>query len=124
VSRTAIHALPGVAPLPDLLGADLRGAVGEVGVDEAVEPDARDSVAEGRLDALRPSAVGRGRPCHGLPEVRGVRAVRGQGGALDDVQVPYPGRPLRDSGRAARVGWVRVGDDQRQRVTVRIIVFA
>lgn len=92
-------------------------------MDEAVQPDVRDPVGEGRCGGLLAGSVGRRRPGHGLPEVRGVRAVRGEGGAVDAVEGTDPGRPVGQSGGlAARVGGVRVRDDERQPVTVRVVV--
>ncbi len=118
-----VHALSGVALRPDLRRADLLGAVGEVGVDEAVQPDVRDPVGEGGCGGLLAGSVGRRRPGHGLPEVRGARAVRGEGGAAYAVEGADPGRPGgQSSGLEACAGGVRVGDDERQLVAVRIVV--
>lgn len=92
-------------------------------MDEAVQPDVRDPAGEGRCGGLLAGSVGRRRPGHGLPEVRGVRAVRGEGGAVDAVEGTDPGRPVgQRGGLAARVGGLRVGDDERQPVTVRVVV--
>lgn len=92
-------------------------------MDEAVQPDVRDPAGEGRCGGLLAGSGGRRRPGHGLPEVRGVRAVGGEGGAVDAVEGTDPGRPAgRRGGLAARLGGVRVGDDERQPVTVRVVV--
>ena len=123
VSSTATSTpCAGVAGRPGLRGADLRGAVGQVGLDLAVEPDL--ARCRRRRTARRPApgAVGRRRAATDSRSPPARSRSCGQRGALDAVRGPDPGRARADGGRARAAAACGVGDDQRQTVAVRVVV--
>ena len=102
---------------PRLRSADLRNAVGEVGLDLAVQPELRDSAREARRERLRRAARSGDRGPEEIP----LPTARGDRGAVDAGQVAL----LRRAGRRRALCGCLVGRvlrDQRQEVGALVVV--